>query len=95
MQTLMAGKFYQVRGMLHVGEVKFTPGWIFFEITYLSPWAENWKFPPRDEIDILTFLHDIYMFWFYKNTDILITDKRSVISYKLEKKKIAVLIDSI
>ena len=35
-----------------------------------------------------------YMFSFYKNTDILITDKRSVISCKLEKKKIAVLIDS-
>ena len=34
-------------------------------------------------------------FSFYKNTDILITGKRSVISYKLEKKKIAVLIDSI
>ena len=34
-----------------------------------------------------------YMFSFYKNTDILITDKRSVISYKLEKKKIAVLVD--
>ena len=35
------------------------------------------------------------MFSFYKNTDILITDKRSVISYKLEKKKIAVLIGPI
>ena len=34
-----------------------------------------------------------YMFSFYKNTDILITDKRSVISYKLEKKKIVVLVD--
>ena len=37
-----------------------------------------------------------YMFLFYKNTDILITDKKSEISYKLEKKKkIVVLIDSI
>ena len=36
-----------------------------------------------------------YMFSFYKNTDILITDKRSVINYKLEKNKIAVLIVSI
>ena len=36
-----------------------------------------------------------YMFSLYKNTDILIIDKRSVISYTLEKKKIAVVIDSI
>ena len=36
-----------------------------------------------------------YMFSFYKNADILITGKRSVMSYKVEKKKIAVLIDSI
>ena len=38
------------------------------------------------------------MFSFYKNTDILITGKSSMlseISYKLEKKKIAVLIDSL
>ena len=35
------------------------------------------------------------MFSFYENTNILITDKRSVISYKLEKKKKSVLIDSI
>ena len=36
-----------------------------------------------------------YMLSFYKNTDILINDKRSAISYKVEKKKIAVLINSI
>ena len=42
-----------------------------------------------------SFFMIFYMFSFYKNKDILITDKRSVISYKLEIKKIAVLIDSI
>ena len=36
-----------------------------------------------------------YMFSFYENTGILITNERSVISYKLGKKKIAVLIDSL
>ena len=35
------------------------------------------------------------LFSFYEHTDILITAKRSVISYKLEKKKMAVLIDSL
>ena len=35
------------------------PRVIFFRYTYLSPRAENWKFSPRFEIDILTFLHDI------------------------------------
>ena len=37
----------------------------------------------------------LYMFSFYKNADIQITDKISAIGYKLDKKKIDVLIDSI
>ena len=32
---------------------------MFLRYTYLSLRAENWKFPPRGETDILTFLHDI------------------------------------
>ena len=46
-------------------------------------------------MDVLTFQHDILHVFILKNTDILITEKRSVISYKLEKKEIAVLIDFI
>ena len=85
----------KLRGMLHVGEVSF------FKYTYLSPWAENWKFPAWGEIDILTFLDDIlYVFVLqkYRYSDV-ITDKRSVISDtindKLEKNKIVVLIDTL
>ena len=31
----------------------------FLKYTYLSPRAENWKFLPQGEMNILTFLHDI------------------------------------
>ena len=81
--------------MLHVDEVKFTPGGFFLDTRtfYLGLKTENfhsevkWIFWP--------FWMIFYMFSFYENTNILITDKRSVISYKLEKKKKSVLIDSI
>ena len=84
--------------MLHVGQVKFTPGEIstrgeaFLRYTYLSPRAENWKFYLRVKWIFWAFWMIFYMFSFYKNTDIPITDKMSLISYKLEKKKIAVLV---
>ena len=44
--------------MLHVGEVKFTPGWDFFEIH--APFTSVWKLKlsTPSEMDILTFLHD-------------------------------------
>ena len=66
----------------------FTLGGFFWRYTYFSLRAENWKFPPYGEMDVWPFCMIFYMFSFYKNTDILITDKRSVISCKLEKKKI-------
>ena len=45
--------------MLRIGKVKFTPGWVFFEIHV--PFTSAWKLEisTRGEIDILTFLHDI------------------------------------
>ena len=39
--------------------VRFSRGEIFLRYSYLSSQAENWKFPPRGEMDILTFLYDI------------------------------------
>ena len=54
------------RGMLQIDEVKFTAGWNFtpewdfFEILVPFIRAENWKFPPGGEMNILTFLHDIF-----------------------------------
>ena len=39
---------------------------LFLRYTYLSPQAENWKFRPQGEMDILTFLHDILHVSFYK-----------------------------
>ena len=42
-------------------------GEFFLRYTYLSPRAENWKFPLRGEMDILTFLHVLNVF--IKNTD--------------------------
>ena len=74
--------------MLHVDEVKFTPGGIFFGDTrtfHLGLKTEN--FHPGVKWIFWPFCMIFYMFSFYKNTDILITDKRSVISYKLEKKE--------
>ena len=45
--------------MLHVGEVKFTPGSVFLEINVPFTSGCKLKIPPRGELDILTFLHDI------------------------------------
>ena len=86
-------------GEIHPG-LKFYPGGNFFlRYTCLSARDENWNFPPRGEMDTLIFLHDIFSF--YRKIDIVISYNwekiRSVIiyviSYKLKKKKIAVLID--
>ena len=58
--------------MLPVGEMKFTLGWIFLRHTYLSSRAENWKFPPQGEIDILIFLYDIFhvfILWKFRYSD--------------------------
>ena len=69
-----------LRGMLHVGEVKFTLGWnfnlgwIFFWDTgtfHLRSKTEN--FHPKVKWIFWPFCMIFYMFSFYKNTDILIS----------------------
>ena len=80
--------------MLHVGEMRFTPvwnfnpGWIFFRDTrtfHLGLETEN--FHPGVKWISWPFYMIFYLLSFYKNTDILITDNRSVISYRLGKKE--------
>ena len=53
--------FSVLRGMLQRrrGEIHPKVNFFFLRYKYLSPRAENWKFPPQGEMDILTFLHDI------------------------------------
>ena len=72
--------------MLHVGEVEFTPGSIFlFEIQV--PFTSGWKLKISTPGWNGYFDVSAWHFSFYKNTDILITDQRSVVSCKLEKKE--------
>ena len=64
--------YQYLRGMLHVGEVKFNLGWVFFWDTrafYLGLKSEN--FDPRVKWIFWSFCMIFWMFSFYENTDIL------------------------
>ena len=67
-------KEQKLRGMLHVGEVKFTRGWDFFEIHV--PFTSGWKLKistPGVKWTFWPFCMIFQMFSFYKNTDILLS----------------------
>ena len=77
--------------MLRVGKVKFTPGWNFFWDTRTFQLGLKTEiFHPEVKWIFRPYASSAWyaMFSFYKNTD-----NRSVISYKLEKNKIPVVID--
>ena len=58
--------------MLHIVEMKFTPGWGFFEIHV--PFTLCWKLKifTHGEMDILTFLHDTLTLYSFSKVNELI-----------------------